>query len=178
MEKIDSEVPTLLRQLIAPVRTRSLSARARALTGFFGSAALIGLGFAAVDQTQSGSNPFYYYGFAVAFLGILMLFNTAEDALFRPTWLFGLAFLIEIYGWWNVFWTLIDIPKCGGCNLSSTIILANLGALLPSTDGLVSVPIWAFFLSTALAIVVPIVIADRAPRDVEVDPVAVGGRAS
>lgn len=140
----------------------------RALTAFFGASGLLGLGFALVDQTQSGSDPLYYYGFAIAFLGIVALFNSAEDAIFRPPWLFSLAFLVEIYGWWNIFWTLIDIPKCGGCNLGSSIILANLGALLPSSGGLVRVPLWAFAASTVVAVLFPILVADQVPRDVEV----------
>jgi hypothetical protein len=135
--------------------------RLRALTGFFTASGLLGLGFALVDQTQSGSNPLYYYGFAVAFLGIVALFNSAEDAIFRPVWLFSISFLVEIYGWWNVFWTIFDIPKCGGCNLGSNIILANLGGGV-----LVEVPLAVFAASSILAIALPIFVADRVPHDV------------
>lgn len=147
-----------------------LTARARALTSFFASAALVGLGFALVDQTQSGSNPYYYYGFGIAFLGILSLFTTSERALFRPLWFFGAAFLLEIYGWWNVFWTGIDLGKCAGCNLGSEIALANLGALWPFNGGVIDVPLAAFLATTVLALLVPIIVADRIRRDVVTRP--------
>lgn len=143
-----------------------LSARARALTAFFGSAALLGLGFALVDQTQSGSNPYYYYGFGMAFLGILSLFTSSEKALFRPLWFFSLAFLAEIYGWWNIFWTGIDLGKCQGCNLGSEIALANLGTLWPFNGGVVDVPLSVFLVTTILAVIVPMIVADRVHRDV------------
>lgn len=157
-----------LRELWAAQRERPPLARWRALTSFFGAAALLGLGFAMVDQTQSGSDPFYYYGFAVAFLGILTLFTSSEEALFRPLWLFGLSFLVEIYGSWNLFWTIFDVAKCQGCNLGSSVILAYLGALWPWNNGSVIISLGGFVATTAAALVGPILVAHLVPRDVVV----------
>jgi hypothetical protein len=132
--------------------------RARALNAFFISAVLFGLGAAAIDQATPGL-PQYYFGWVIVVAGVLFLFSSAERALFRPLWAFAVAFLLEVYGWWNIFWMISDLTTCGGCNFDKGVILANFGRALPYDHGIVYMPLWAFILTTVVAIVLPMAVA-------------------
>jgi hypothetical protein len=132
--------------------------RGRALRAFFAAAILFGLGAAAIDQAKPGL-PQYYFGWMFVVTGVLLLFSSAERAVFRPVWVFALAFLIEVFGWWNVFWMIVDLRTCWGCNFDQGVILANLGQALPYNHGILYMPLWTFLVTTLIAIAVPILIA-------------------
>ena len=139
-----------------------LTERTRDLLAFFASTALVGFGSAGIDSTQSGANPLYYYSFAFLFIGIVVLFVAAEHAAFSPVWLFGASFFFEALGWWNVFWSVADLGRCGGCDLQSLVAVANFGPL----GGTWLVPLGWFVLGTFLFIAMPMTLAALLPHDV------------
>lgn len=132
--------------------------RSRALNAFFAASVLFGLGAAAIDQAVPGV-PRYYFGWIIVVVGVLFLFWSAERASFRPAWAFAIGFLLEVYGWWNVFWMFSDVVNCGGCNFSGGVILANFGRTIPYHQGIVYVPLWVFLVTTFAAVAIPIVVA-------------------
>lgn len=115
---------------------------------FHGSLVVVGLGAAFVDTSRGGSNQ-YYTGFALLFLGFSASFLISVRAVLRPAGLFMAAILLEAYGWWNVFWSGIILWRVH--TLPMSVALAR----YPSV-GVISIPLWEFFLSTILAILLPI----------------------
>lgn len=128
--------------------------RAAPLTGFFASAATFGLGAAVVDTAAPGS-PHYYVGWMVLAVGVLVLLLVATQAVFRPFAAFAVAFLAEVYGWWNTFWAVGDWYACRGCAFSPGVSLINLRGIWPYDHGAIVLPFWLFVVTSFAAIVLP-----------------------
>lgn len=128
------------------------------LAGFFLAAITFGLGAALVDSERAGSPP-YYFGWFVLALGVMVLFAAATRAVFRPYSAFAVAFLAEVYGWWNAFWALGNWYSCHGCSLFPRVSLINLRGLWPYDHGAIVLPFWLFAVSSFLAIVAPAAVA-------------------
>jgi hypothetical protein len=130
-------------------------------------------GVAAVDWFAgqgAGANPLYYAGWAFLFTGFIIFFLGISHTLFRPLWLFVLAILMQMYGWWNVFWTMwSDYFYPDGRYFVNGVALANLGPLWPFNTGggmgVVFISESGFFLTSTLLIIIPIIIAVFAPKD-------------
>ena len=131
------------------------SQRGAPLAGFFLAAVTFGLGAAAVDSAPPGSPP-YYVGWGILAAGVLVLFHVATRAVFRPYAAYAFAFLIEVYGWWNVFWAIDNWYLCHGCSFSPGVSLINLRGLWPYGVGTVVLPFWLFVVTSFAAIVLPI----------------------
>lgn len=129
--------------------------RAGPLAGFFLAAVAFGLGAAVVDSSQAGS-PHYYVGWMILAVGVLALFLAATRAVFRPYAGFAVAFLVEVYGWWNVFWALGDWYRCHGCSFLPDVSLINLRGFWPYDHGAIVIPFWLFVVTSFGAIVLPI----------------------
>jgi hypothetical protein len=128
--------------------------RAAAASGFFLAAVTFGLGAAMVDSALSGS-PQYYVGWMILAVGVLILLLVATHALFRPYAAFAVAFLVEVYGWWNAFWAAGNWYSCHGCSLMPSVSLANLQGIWPYNNGDIVVPFWLFAVTSFAAIVLP-----------------------
>lgn len=156
----------------APRHARVFPRKVPGVASLVGTLAFIGLGAAIIDQVQgieaaqglsAASSPLYYLGWVLTLTGVALLFLTVDTVHFHPAWLFALSVLVEVYGWWNVWWSLIDLYVCGGCHApNGGVDLANLGPL-----GQVVVPLEVFELTTVAAILGPLVIALLAPHDVD-----------
>ncbi len=137
--------------------------RGAPLAGFFLAAVTFGLGAALVDSMTPGS-PDYYVGWIVLALGVLVLLLVATRAVFRPYAAFAVAFLFEVYGWWNVFWALGQWRRCHGCSLFPAVSLINLHGIWPVGSGVVVLPFWLFAVTSFAAIVLPMGAAAGAKR--------------
>ncbi|HTP54790.1 MAG TPA: hypothetical protein VML94_07540 [Thermoplasmata archaeon] len=129
--------------------------RGASLAGFFLAAVTFGLGAAVVDTARAGS-PHYYVGWLILALGVLVLLAVSTQAVFRPYGAYALAFLVEVYGWWNVFWAIGDWYLCRGCSFFPSVSLINLRGIWPYGPGVVSLPFWLFAVTSFGAIVLPI----------------------
>lgn len=129
--------------------------RAAPVAGFFLAAVTFGLGAAVVD-TFPGGSPDYYVGWMILAVGVMVLLLVATQAVFRPYAAFAFAFLVEIYGWWNVFWAAGNWYSCRGCSLFPTVSLINLRGIWPYDHGAILLPFWLFAVTSFGAIVLPI----------------------
>lgn len=158
----------------APVHRRIFPRKYSGIASFIGTLAFLGLGAATIDQIQgiegslglsAAASPFYYLGWIAVVLGLVLFFVSIDTIHFHPVWLFALAVPVEVYGWWNTWWTIIDLYACGGCNLpGGGVDLGTLGF------GPIMVPLWIFLSTTEAAILVPAIVAYAAPRDVDLCP--------
>jgi len=129
--------------------------RGPVLAGFFLAAVTFGLGAAVVDTARTGS-PHYYVGWLILALGVMVLLLVSTRAVFRPYAAFALAFLVEVYGWWNVFWAIGDWYLCHGCSFLPSVSLINLRGIWPYGHGDFVLPFWLFVVTSFAAIVLPI----------------------
>ncbi|MGP8077837.1 MAG: hypothetical protein ACLQD8_00150 [Thermoplasmata archaeon] len=128
--------------------------RAAPLAGFFVAAVTFGLGAAVVDTAAPGS-PHYYVGWMILAVGVLTLFAVSTRAVFRPYAAFAVAFLVEVYGWWNFFWALGDWYSCRGCSFIPSVSLINLRGIWPYGHGTIVLPFWLFAVTSLGAILLP-----------------------
>ncbi len=128
----------------------SLERRPAPLRAFHVSLVFVGLGAAFVDTTNGGSTQ-YYTGFALLFSGFAAAFLISVGAVLRPAALFMVSILLEAYGWWNVFWSGMILWRVH--TLPPNVALADYNFV-----GVISIPLWEFALSSALAIVIPILL--------------------
>lgn len=137
--------------------------RAAALGGFFGAAAVFGLGAAIIDSVAEGSSH-YYLGWMIVAFGVLLLLAVTSQAVFRPYGAFAFAFLVEVFGWWNLFWGIGNWYACRGCSFLPSVSLITLRGLFPHAPAGISLPFWLFVLATIGAILVPIAGASASMR--------------
>lgn len=109
---------------------------------------VVGLGAAFIDTTRPGSTQ-YYTGFSLLFVGFCAAFLISVRAVLRPALLFMIAILMEAYGWWNVFWSIFIL--WARHDLPPNVALASYNFI-----GVISIPLWEFFLSTVIAILLPV----------------------
>ena len=138
----------------------------KAIFFFFGPVAFLALGIAAVDWEagQAAGGPLYYVGWLLVFLGLIFLFLGLEHAYFKPAWLFVGMLLAELYGIWNFAWAAFSTTGtspsgCGGSYFACGVALVNIGGYV------VSVSETVFFATSAIAVLLPIVVALVAPKD-------------
>ena len=137
--------------------------RAAPLAGFFLSAVTFGLGAAVIDSTRAGS-PHYYLGWMVVAVGVMALLLVATRAVFRPFAAFAIAYLVEVYGWWNVFWAVGNWYVCRGCSFEPSVSLVNLRGYWPYDHGSIALPFWLFVVTSLAAILLPMGAAAGALR--------------
>ena len=122
----------------------------RVFAGFEFSILLLGLGLGALDLARWGD--VYYGGVFVVIAGIVA-FGVVMSSGPRPMWVYLLSALLGVYAWWNLTWSLGWIyigGATGGSQLPANVSL--LGAAVPE----VQLPLWAFFLTTFVALTVSI----------------------
>jgi hypothetical protein len=140
--------------------------KAKALFYFFAPVTFLAFGIAWVDWYQGqggGGNVLYYVGWLFVFIGIILFFLGLEHSRFKPDWLFATMVLLELYGWWNLFWSGLSLTVApDGSYFVNGVALLTLGPL----GGVLMVSATVFFATSILAIVIPVVVALVAPRDV------------
>lgn len=153
--------------------------KAKALFYFFAPIAVLSLGISMIDwyQGQPNGSGGYYAGWTMFLVGIgfmVMAYLTELDHIFfRPVWLFLLALFSEIYfGWWNLFWMLFSLSYYSdGHYFVNGVALANADffglCFWPFQTGcVVFISAMGFYVMIVLGILVPILIAALAPKDV------------
>lgn len=143
----------------------SFRAKLRALSDFFFPVIFLAFGIAWVDWYQGqggGGNPLYYVGWLFVFIAVVLFFLGMERAHFHPLSLFIVSLLVELYGWWNVFWAGLSLTVApNGQYFVNGVALLTLGPL----GGVVMVSENVFFATSVIAIVVPFLVAMISPRD-------------
>lgn len=142
-----------------------LRTKLRALSDFFAPVVFLAFGIAWVDWYQGqggGGNPLYYVGWLFVFMALILFFVGMERGHFHPLWLFVLSLLVELYGWWNLFWAGLSLTVApDGRYFVNGVALLTLGPF----GGVVMISETGFFVTSIVAVVAPFVVALVAPRD-------------